>query len=124
MRYFVLPLLALASISSASTYVLDPMAVSAPQLKVGDLLVVKMNALPGAGYSWMAKGTQHPGLTLMSTKTLKGRPGMVGGAQQQVFTFKATKVGSQNLQLQYGRQWEIAKGATPQKTFSEVIVVK
>lgn len=124
MRFYVLPLLAFASIASASTYVLDPMATSSPQLKVGDTLIVQLNAMPGAGYTWTSNVTKASGLKLVSTKTLVGKSGMVGGAQQQVFTFKATAAGSQNLQFQYGRAWEIAKGATPQKTFSELISVK
>ena len=98
----------------ADTVVYD---ASAKQQKVhvGDTFVVKLEALPGAGYIWQAKPGGHANLKLRNTQTMP-RKGALGGKQTMVFKFEATAKGWATLTMAYGRPWILQKGGKPDKS--------
>jgi predicted secreted protein len=98
----------------AETVVYSPSAKQ-QKVRVGDTFVVRLEALPGAGYVWQVKPGGHSNLKLRDTETERGRTG-IGGKQRMVFSFEATAKGWATLTMVYGRPWLLNKGGKPEKT--------
>ena len=76
------------------------------QLKVGDVLEVRLNSNPSTGYMWYV----HPKSTTLlrlngQTQTEATEPG-VGRPIVQVFLFELRRAGDGVLRLHYLRSWE------------------
>jgi len=88
----------------------------------GETLVVKLESIPGTGYSWHMAKVNRNLLEPMGEPTLEeSKSGLMGAPARQVYHFKARDLGSTELELQYLRIWE--KGRTPLKTFNIVVRV-
>ena len=86
------------------------------QIKVGGILTLRLEAIPGTGYSWEVVQNN-----LQKIKPL-GEPvfeetesGKLGAVEYQIFHFRALAPGTNILKLQYIRQWE--KDVVPVKTY-------
>lgn len=79
-------------------------------MKLGSIIELKLNAVPGSGYQWLLKDSLQL-LQLLDADSLKfsgpdtvnpapGRPGY------QFLHFKTLKKGTETLNLEYKRTWE------------------
>ena len=78
--------------------------------KRGNILELKLEAVPGSGYQWLQKDSSQL-LKLLDPDSLKFiRPENTeptpGERGQQVLHFKVIKEGSETLRLEYKRAWE------------------
>ncbi|MEZ0326750.1 MAG: protease inhibitor I42 family protein [Fimbriimonas sp.] len=85
-------------------------------LKVGDTLTFKLDAMPGAGYGWQPTTIGRPNMKYISVTTLPSQKGAIGGKQTMILKFLATAKGEATIALVYGRPWLIKKGEKPDKT--------
>ncbi len=80
------------------------------QLAVGDVLTLKLDAIPSTGYSWAVVRNDVALLEpLGEPRFERGDPpatGPLGASGRQVFRFRAKAPGHQKLELQYRRSWE------------------
>ncbi len=118
MKHFALLALVLVAATSFASDVAYKSGSKATGLKVGDVLVVTLQALPGAGYVWAATVDKTKKLALSQTKTLPLNGNGVGGKQTMVFRFKALAPGKSTVNFVYGRPWEIKKGGKATKTMA------
>ena len=93
------------------------------QLHVGDKLIVKLEAIPGTGYSWIVKGGVE-GVLSQTGEPIFERSGerVMGGVEQQVFSFQVKSTGVAGLEMEYRRPWE--KTGTASKSFSIRVIAK
>ena len=80
------------------------------QLAVGDILTLKLDAIPSTGYSWTVVRNDVALLEpLGEPRFEQGDPpatGPLGASGRQVFRFRAKAPGHQKLELHYRRSWE------------------
>jgi predicted secreted protein len=109
---FLFPVMVLAfsfhpqELYAATTVVTDADKGSDVQIKVADMLEVRLASNPSTGYMWYV----HPKSTALlkltgQTKTDAAEPG-VGRPIVQVFTFQPKRAGDVILLLRYARSWE------------------
>jgi predicted secreted protein len=93
------------------------------RLHVGDRLTVRLEAIPGTGYSWIVKG-EVGGVLNQTGEPAFERSGerVMGGVEQQVFSFQVKANGAAGLELEYRRPWE--KSATASKSFSIRVIAE
>ncbi len=86
-------------------------------LQVGDKLTVRLESIPGTGFSWTVVG-ELAGVLRQSGEPLFERSGerKLGGVEHQVFSFEVTSKGLLGLLLEYRRPWE--KSGAAAKSFS------
>ena len=80
------------------------------KMKVGSIVEIKLEAIPGSGSQWLLK---NPSLLLQlldadclkfsAPDTKQPTPGQTG---HQILHFKAIKKGEEMIQLEYKRTWE------------------
>ncbi|HYT91285.1 MAG TPA: protease inhibitor I42 family protein [Gemmataceae bacterium] len=89
----------------------------------GEILQLKLEALPSAGYSWQVSKQNEEQLKLQG-KPIFERPDkkVIGGKVTQVFRFKAEAAGTSSLELEYKRPFEKDKPAA--KTFKLKVTVE
>jgi inhibitor of cysteine peptidase len=89
----------------------------------GQILQLKLDALPSAGYTWQVSKQNEEQLKLQG-KPVFERPEkkVIGGKVTQVFRFKAEAVGTSDLELHYKRPFE--KDKPPAKTFKLNVTVE
>jgi predicted secreted protein len=85
------------------------------ELKTGDVLVLKLKAQFGTGYSWQISANDNKKLKLVNQSVETETDKSESGFETQVFKFKAKKTGQFEMKLQYIRVWE--KDAEPLKKF-------
>jgi inhibitor of cysteine peptidase len=92
------------------------------RLPVGGRLVIRLEALPGAGYGWQIARNTMPQLDLLEPSVFEPskHPG-VGGTTTEVFRYIASVSGSGDLELHYRRPWE--KEVPPQGIFRVQVIV-
>ena len=91
------------------------------EVRRGDVLVVRLNAQLGTGYGWrVARNNARRLRPLGESLESSGGGDKVGGAETQVFRFKAVRRGAATLTLHYKRPWEKAES----KTFSVEVRVR
>jgi predicted secreted protein len=85
-------------------------------LKAGGQLEVQLAANHTTGYSWTAVPVENPVLMSEGTATYQENPsdGKVGVGGVEIWRFKATKAGKEDLRFEYRRPWE--KGTPAAKT--------
>lgn len=86
-------------------------------LRVGDELIVRLEAIPGTGFSWRISGDHEEVLTHVGEPVFE-RSGAqaLGGVEQQVFRFRVKSSGRHQLEFEYRRPWE--KSGTAVKSYS------
>jgi inhibitor of cysteine peptidase len=83
------------------------------QLKKGDVLVLKLKAQFGTGYSWKAAVYHKTRLQFVGESVEAAGKNSESGFETQIFRFKAVKAGQSRLEFEYLRVWE--KEAAPLK---------
>ena len=93
--------------------------VSVPK---GDILVIRLEAIPGTGYGWQVVRNDTEQLKPLGKPVFEplGKD-LVGATEHQVFRFKALAPGSTELELHYVRPWE--KEVLPANTFRIKVVI-
>jgi inhibitor of cysteine peptidase len=74
----------------------------------GDLLEIRLPAVPGTGYSWQVDEADAKMLSFVDTRfESRGAEGpRVGAEVDQIITMKATGEGQAEIRLSYRRPWE------------------
>lgn len=97
-------------VSSTDTLKTEGCQTGAIKLKVGAILEIKLEAVPGSGYQWLLKDSSQllklldpDSLKFTRPETKEPTPGLPG---HQILHFKAVKKGSETLKLEYKRTWE------------------
>ncbi|HXG78010.1 MAG TPA: protease inhibitor I42 family protein [Methyloceanibacter sp.] len=85
----------------------------------GDVLHVKLAALPSAGFNWRLLSADPSVIVLEETRSEKSeggtdRPPKIGGPASQLFIFKAHGEGETKAVFVYARPWE--KDKPPART--------
>jgi inhibitor of cysteine peptidase len=88
----------------------------------GCILILKLEAIPGAGYAWQVVRNNTDLLKLLGEYVFEPLGGDtkkeilgVGAPEYQVFRFETQRSGTNILELHYKREWE--KEITPLKIF-------
>ncbi len=135
-RVFAIAPLALALASAATAQNPDssgpdlspPVVVgeaSAPaDLRVGQLLEIRLPVRGGTGYSWQSAGDVPPVLEFVGQHTLPRLPdnSMPGGRETQLLIYRAVASGTGQLKIVYQRPWET--GLTPARTARYPVTVR
>ena len=91
------------------------------QLEVGEDLVLRLEAIPGAGYIWSVTVDIGRILSPVGEPVFERRdPGLMGGVEYQVFTYKVISAGTLPLRYEYRRPWE--KQKPPEREFTVTLV--
>jgi inhibitor of cysteine peptidase len=90
-------------------------------LHVGQELILKLESNRSTGYSWSRADNKDPILTSLGEPTYKMGRAVPGAGGIETWTFRATKVGTEALKLEYRRPWE--KKVPPAKTVLFYITV-
>lgn len=102
---------------AATRIVTDADKGGSVQLKVGDILEVRLRSNPTTGYQWTVHVRSTPLLRLIGqSQTHAQQPG-VGRPILQVFRFQAVGAGEGVLLLHYVRPWERAPGDGGEEQF-------
>ena len=85
--------------------------------------MVELPSNPTTGYSWANRSAEKAVVEQVGTmEYMRDSPeGLVGVGGMEIWRFRATKPGRQNLLLGYARPWE--KDLAPVKTVSFMVVV-
>jgi predicted secreted protein len=94
------------------------------ELRTGEILTVRLESIPGTGYSWYIEKNDNKLMELMGEHTHEVPKGttVVGGMEYEVFRLRALASGTNGLKLSYKRIWE--KGKKPLKTLLIRVRVK
>lgn len=92
------------------------------QLNKGDKLVLKLQQLGSAGYTWsVIKNNDKVLKQLGEPATEKGK-GLIGGAVTRIYRFEAVGAGKTHLEMDYKRPFE--KDKAPAKVFKITVEVE
>lgn len=89
---------------------------------VGQTVAIRLEGIPTAGYIWRLE-SQPPAFlapgepAVLPTTAQQSEPGFTGGNHWMVFPYTVTGPGKAELVFHFGRPWELAKGAEPEKIF-------
>jgi len=87
------------------------------ELKRGETLAIKLECVPGTGYSWHIAKNDDALMEMLGEPTYEApKNKTIGGMEYKLFRFKALSAGTDLLELQYKRIWE--KEKKPQRIFS------
>jgi predicted secreted protein len=112
------------ALARPDTIVFNPKKFGPQRIRIGDTFVVRLYGLPSAGYAWSLGKSERPGLRFAGQSVSKGRSPGLGVRQAFEFRFLGSAAGRQELDFVYGRPWELAKGAKPDRTTSIAVIVK
>ena len=76
------------------------------ELRVGDVLVVRLPENPSTGFVWSREGSGGDALRLVRSEYLPTAEGAVGGGGQRSFSFRAIATGTVEMRLKLWREWE------------------
>jgi inhibitor of cysteine peptidase len=79
------------------------------KLRPGDVIVLRLAEVAGAGYSWQPQGSGEGVLTQTASSVLSASE--LGGASQRVLRFEAAGPGRAAVELAYRRPWETPSAA-------------
>jgi inhibitor of cysteine peptidase len=99
------------------------MAGGAPNLKVGAVMEVRLDANHTTGYSWVAAPVANPVLVSEGKAEYleNAAENRVGAGGVEVWRFKAVKAGKETLQFEYRRPWEKNVPAAKTVTFQVTV---
>ena len=92
------------------------------KLAVGQQLTVQLPSNATTGYSWAIAGMGGLKQVGKAVYDAPNKPGVVGAAGTETFTFAASSRGAGQLTLEYRRPWE--KGVPAAKTWSVPITIE
>jgi inhibitor of cysteine peptidase len=95
------------------------------KVKMGEVVRILLKGNPTTGYSWRTGKLDGKSIEQKGEAKYTTNPhprGMVGVGGMFVFTFKAAKPGTTEVNLEYARPWE--KGKKPVKSFTTTIDVQ
>jgi predicted secreted protein len=71
---------------------------------VGSTVILRLEAIPGAGYGWQLSRNESPQLRLVSPPVFEPRSSAeAGGIEDEVFQFRVQMPGTTDLELHYRR---------------------
>jgi inhibitor of cysteine peptidase len=76
------------------------------QVRVGDIVVVRLPETPTTGYRWAVVESDDAILGPQSTDFVQGAGAGIGGGGVRTFRFQAKSAGATELQLKRWREWE------------------
>jgi predicted secreted protein len=89
----------------------------------GEMLVLRLEAIPGTGYGWQIAMDASPQLVAVGGPVFEPTgTAEAGGVENEVFQFRAQTPGSSHLMLEYRRPWE--KRAASTRTFQVRVIVE
>jgi inhibitor of cysteine peptidase len=91
-------------------------------LAVGQELVLKLPSNPSTGYGWSLAEGGTPVLASLGKPSYHASGTLPGSGGVELWTLRATKIGSQILKFEYRRPWE--KTVPPAKTLLFPVTVK
>jgi predicted secreted protein len=76
---------------------------------IGDVLVVRIGAIPGTGYSWIVGNSLTNAIAMTESSRFEPLPqgSLPGGLAEQVLEFRVISEGTSLIRLFYCRPWEI-----------------
>ena len=93
------------------------------QVSHSDTVTVRLEAIPGTGYSWqIAENNPELLKPLGRPEYEESKSKLIGGVEYQMFRFKAASQGTAILKLLYYREWE--KGKAPEKSYQVTVVIR
>jgi predicted secreted protein len=93
------------------------------QVSNGDIVTLRLEAIPGTGYSWQIAENKPDLLKpLGKPKYEESKSKLIGGVEHQIFRFKAVSQGTVILKLLYFREWE--KGKAPEKSYQVTVEIR
>ena len=93
------------------------------ELKTDEVMVLRLEAVPGTGYGWQIVRITLPGFELLESPIFEDSDqGLIGGSAMEVFRFHAAVAGSGELELIYKRPWE--GDVSPEKVFQLNIIIQ
>lgn len=93
------------------------------RLKTGEVMELRLEAIPGTGYGWQIVRNTVPGFELLEPPIFEDSDqGLIGGPTMEVFRFQATAAGSGELELLYKRPWE--GDVSPEKVFQLTLAIQ
>jgi len=77
-------------------------------MRPGDVIEIRLPAVPGAGYSWQVEGADPKVVSFAATRfeSRNAEGPRVGAEVDQVITMKANGEGQAEIRLSYRRPWE------------------
>jgi len=75
-------------------------------LRVGDVVAVRLAENPGTGFGWSTESTSGDALRLVESEYLPAAGGRVGGSGERSLSFRAVATGNVELRLKLWREWE------------------
>lgn len=89
----------------------------------GQALEVRLEGIPGTGYSWYP-AQFDPSVLSPAGESTEGQTGprVIGGPATKIFRFEARAAGRTSLEFHYKRIWE--KDRPPLRTFTIVVEVR
>ena len=92
-------------------------------MPVSGSLTVRLDTMPGTGYGWQVAQNGSPQLHAEGPARFEPRSKLeAGGAEEEVFQFRARAAGATELEFHYRRPWEKTDAST--KTFKVRIKVE
>jgi len=79
---------------------------SSVQVKVGDVVAVRLTENPSTGFVWSTDSTSGDALRFVESEYLPAADGRVGGVGERSLSFRAVAAGNVELRLKLWRQWE------------------
>lgn len=90
---------------------------------VGDELIVRLEAIPGTGYSWIVRGDIKQVLSQIGEPVFeKSGERVMGAVEHQVLSFRVDFKGLCELELDYRRPWQ--KPGTELNSISMTIIAE
>jgi inhibitor of cysteine peptidase len=95
-----------AVVRAATKTVTDADNGKTVQIKMGDVLEVRLSSNPTTGYEWYVQKQSTALLKLTGQSWTQPPPGLVGAPTVQIIDFAPTGKGTGVLMLHYVRSWE------------------
>jgi predicted secreted protein len=96
------------------------------EVALGEVLIIKLEAIPGTGYSWQMVKHEVGLLKLMGEPIFEPifneKEKRIGAPAYQTFRFSAQSAGTELIEMHYIRIWE--KEVSPLKKFSITVHVR
>jgi inhibitor of cysteine peptidase len=119
---FLLPLLAVCSRPPQAVTVTEQDAGNQIELEEGDTLEVRLEGIPGTGFTWEVEAGELAILRQEGEAEFESDSELVGAPATIVLRFTAIKAGEEALRLVYHRPWE--EDVAPESSFEATIVVQ
>jgi inhibitor of cysteine peptidase len=92
------------------------------EMKVGQELVITLEANPTTGYSWDVDALSEDVIRAAGEPEFESASTLVGAGGTQTMRFEAVEAGQSTLTLAYRRPWE--KDVRPIETYSIEVIVR